>query len=153
MNNLILQVAAMNKHNSNEQTDDVEPQRPRNAKRKAGETNALKGNGSGKDGKWIKIKRGEGKKEHWTHPSKFGFPKMSKDSPFNDLEILWDSNWPADKKAYYNARKKVQTEAKANWAANKANRDAADKVVEVKREPTKAQKIAALKKELEDLEK
>ena len=110
-------------------------------------------NVSGKYGEWIKSREGRGKNEHWTHPAKFGFPPKAKGSPFDTLEILWDSNWPADKKAYYNARKKVQTEARANLAAIKANEDATDKVAEVKREPTKTQKNLALKKQLEDLEK
>ena len=39
MNELILQVTAMNSGNNNKQADDVEPQRPRNPKRKAEETN------------------------------------------------------------------------------------------------------------------
>ena len=51
------------------------------------------------------------------------------------------------------SRQKAQAEARATSAAKKANENATDKVVEVKREPTKAQKIAALKKQLDDLEK
>ena len=70
------------------------------------------------------------------------------------MEISWDGSWPDDKKAYYNARKKVEAAEKvakqdkaARTAAGKANR-----VVGSKKEATKAQKIAALKKQLEDLE-
>ena len=51
-------------------------------------------------------------------------------------EVKWDPSWPADKKAYYNARKEVQEGAAAKG----------------KREPTKAQQIAELKKQLAALE-
>ena len=67
------------------------------------------------------------------------------------MEILWDRNWPADKKAYYNARKKAREKSNAGEAAN--NSKTKSKALEVKKEATKAQKIAALKKQLEDLEK
>ena len=68
------------------------------------------------------------------------------------MEISWDSSWPDDKKAYYNARKKRQAAGKAKQDKKNAA-EKASKVVGVKQEATKAQKIAALKKQLEDLEK
>ena len=63
------------------------------------------------------------------------------------MEISWNKSWPDDKKAYYDARKKSQTKGKAKMEADKADNAG------VKQEATKAQKIAALKKQLEDLEK
>ena len=114
MNNLILQVAAMNKNNSNEQPDKVEPQRPRNQKRKAEETDATTGTGSGANGEYIKMKtKSANGNKYWADPAKFGWPKTTKDSPFNVLGISWDSSWPADKKAYYNARKKTREKGNA----------------------------------------
>ena len=89
MNDLILQVAAIN---SNNQANNVEPHQPRNPKRKAEETDANTGTGSGKDGAWIKEKVKRNGRKHWTDPTEFGFPKSTKDSPFNTLEISWDSS-------------------------------------------------------------
>ena len=63
---------------------------------------------------------------------------------FIDSKITWDSSWPADKRAYYNARKAVQENGEAKRAAH-AVKSA------TKREPSEAQKIAALKKQLKDL--
>ena len=60
---------------------------------------------------------------------------------------------PDNKKAYYNARKMYQTKQAANRQASKTKEAAEKAVVGVKREPSKAQKIAALKKQLKDLEK
>ena len=143
----------VNKHNSNEQTDAVEPQRPRNAKRKAEETDANTGTGSGANGEYIKTKtRIPNGNKHWTDPTKFGWPKTTKDSPFNVLGISWDSSWPADKKAYYNARKKAREKGNAWQAANDNAQKTGNKALVVKKEATKAQKIAALKKQLKDLE-
>ena len=76
MNDLILQVAAIN---SNNQTNNVEPHQPRNPKRKAEETDANTGTGSGANGEWIKEKYKWKGQKRWTDPAEFGFPKSTKD--------------------------------------------------------------------------
>ena len=53
MNELILQVAAMNSSGHNKQVQPVAPQGPRAPKRKADETDASQGTGSDKDGTFI----------------------------------------------------------------------------------------------------
>ena len=56
--------------------------------------------------------------------------------PFLTSKIKWDPSWPADKRAYYNARKEAQ-EKGAAWE---------------KKDSSKAQQIAELKKQLAALE-
>ena len=111
MNELILQVAAINSSNNNNKAEDITPiapQRPRAAKRKAEEVDASTGAGSGKNGAMIPAtfahKSGD---TAWTPHRKFNFP-IADNAPFNALEISWDSSWPADKKAYCNARRAKQ---------------------------------------------
>ena len=88
MNDLILQVAAMNSNKSSNEVADVTPQGPRAPKRKAGETDASRGTGSGKDGAWInfKKKRPNSDAGGWTSHKMFNFP-IADDAPFNALEI------------------------------------------------------------------
>ena len=114
MNDLILQVAAMNSNKSSNEVADATPQGPRAPKRKAGETdasrgtaNASKGAGSGENGAMIPAKYTRYGEDRWTQHRKFNFP-IAKDAPFNALEISWDNSWPADKKAYYTARKQAK---------------------------------------------
>ena len=89
----------------------------------------------------------------WTAHRKFNFP-IADNAPFNSFEISWDDSWPADKKAYYTARKAKQVEGKKRGESNNAAKNKTkSKALGVKKEATKAQKIAALKQQLKDLEK
>ena len=128
MDELIQQVAAMS---SNQNADSAGTSQPRNPKRKADETDAVARTGSGNNGKYLPLKwtSRETGKEKWTKATMFGFPKGTEDSPVIFSEISWDGSWPDDKKAYYNARKKVEAAEKvakqdkaARTAAGKANR-------------------------------
>ena len=65
---------------------------------------------------------------YWTPHGKVNFP-LAKGAPFLTSEVKWDPSWPADKKAYYNARKEVQE----RYAARE------------KKDSSKAQQIAELK--------
>ena len=136
MTELIMQVAAMKTggHYTGNDNDD-KSQGTRNSKRKAVDSVTGGGGGIGEGGARIKMRTVRG---GWTHHSKFSFP-VDQNAPFIAREIKWDSSWPAYKQAYHNARKAIQDAEAAKERAEK-------------REPTKAIKIAALKKQLEDLE-
>ena len=154
MNELIQQVAAINSNSNNDKAEDITPsapQRPRAAKRKAEQVDSSTGEGSGENGEMIPatFKHKQSGDTAWTAHRKFNFP-IADNAPFNTFEISWDDSWPADKKAYYTARKAKQVAGKKKRESKAATNNG---VVKVKREPTKAQKVAALKKQLEDLEK
>ena len=136
MTELIMQVSAMKTGGCYSGNDiDEKSQGTRNNKRKAVDSVAGRGSGSGKGGTYLELKSNNGQ---WTHPQKCGFPWTRKES-FKTSAIKWDSSWPADKQAFYNDRKAIQDAGAAKERAEK-------------RELTKAQTIAALKKQLEDLE-
>ena len=127
MTELIMQVAAMKTGGRYAHDNDGKPQSAHNPKRKAEESKAGRGDGSSNGGALIKTRNGGSCTPH----SKFGFP-IEKNAPFITHEIKWDSTWLADKQAYYKARKTFQAKNTGKGAA--------------KKEPIKAQKIAALKK-------
>ena len=72
----------------------------------------------------------------WTPHARFNFG-IAKGEPFSTSAIKWDPTWPADKPAYYNARKEAQ-EKGAAWEKENPN--------------AKALQIAKLKKQLAALE-
>ena len=132
MTNLIAQVTNMStQRKRNDDDDDDKSHRTRNQKRKAKEGGAGR-TGSGDGGEWHELKGPAG---HWTPHGKFNFP-LAKDALFLVSEVKWYPSWPADKRAYYNARKEVEE----RYAARE------------KKEPSKAQQIAELKKQLASLE-
>ena len=102
MTELIMQVSAMKTGGCYSGNDiDEKSQGTRNNKRKAVDSVAGRGSGSGKGGTYLELKSNNGQ---WTHPQKCGFPWTRKES-FKTSAIKWDSSWPANKQAYYNARK------------------------------------------------
>ena len=105
MNELIMQVPAMKSSGRSEQVNnnDATPHGPRNPKRKAEESGASRGTGSGDGGEWIEIRTNG----DWTPHAAFGF-LIERGSPFIDREIKWGNSWLGHKKAYYNAREAFQ---------------------------------------------
>ena len=108
MTDLIAQVTSMSTQCKRNNDDDKKSHRTRNNKRKAKESGAGR-TGSGDGGEWLELKGPAG---YWTPHGKCNFP-LAKGAPFLASEVKWDSSWPADKKAYYNARKEVQEGAAA----------------------------------------
>ena len=136
MTELIMQVDAMKsggRYTANDNDD--KSQGARNNKHKAVDSVAGRGSVSGAGGTYLELKSNN---RRWTHPQRCGFP-WKRNQPFKTSVIKWDSSWPADKQAYYSACKVIQDAVVVKERAEK-------------REPTKAKKIAALKKQLEDLE-
>ena len=131
MTNLIAQVTSMSTQHKRDNDNDNKSHRTRNNKHKAKEGGAGR-TGSGDKGESIPIRYKLG---HWTLHGKFNFP-LAKGVPFLASKIKWDPSWPADKEAYYNARKEVQE----RFAAGE------------KKDSSKAQQIAELKKQLAALE-
>ena len=131
MTDLIAQVTSMNTQRRRDDSEDDKSNRKRNDKRKAKEGGVGR-TGSGDKGEAIPIKGDLG---WWTPHAKFNFG-LAKGLPFSVSKIKWDPSWPADKRAYYNARKEAQ-EKGAAWD---------------KKDSSKAQQIAELKKQLAALE-
>ena len=131
MNDLIAQVTNMATQSKPDDSDDNKSNRKRNNKRKAQKEGGAGRTGSGENGEALPLKSKNG---WWTPHAKFNFGIKLGES-FSAAAVKWDPSWPADKRAYYNARKETQEKGNAYFTADK-----------------KAAKIAALKAQLAALE-
>ena len=132
MTDLIAQVTSMTTQSKSDDGDNNKSNRKRNNKRKAKEGGAGR-TGSGENGEALPLKSSSG---WWTPHAKFNFGIKQGES-FSAAAVKWDPTSPADKRAYYNARKEAQEKGKAYFKENPEK---------------KAAKIAALKAQLAALE-
>ena len=131
MSDLIMQITTSKINTGRRRNADNKPQSQCGPKRRVGGG----GRPEVKQGGAQKLKTKNGL---WTRKKKVGFTIT-----FDHMNHKWDGSWPNDKKAYYNACKKVQVEGQKRREINESG---------AKNEPIKAKQVAELKRQLAALE-